>query len=136
MLGDNNPTLLGQVLLFLTTLAGFAFQAWREARNRRWAKEEREDLAKKVEEQRQELTSKIDENTVLTARGVEASREAIRVGNNFNAKLQVVMGRFDALGDRERQRQSERIERIDATTQETNDISKQTNDRVRDIVRD
>ncbi len=139
----SDTTFWGQVFLFITTIAGFAFQAWREGRNRRWEEERERRLAAKVEDQKRELTVKIEENTALTARGIEVSEEAVRVGNNFNAKLLTVTNRFDELGARERLRTAERLERIDTTALETSkrveridDTTQDTNEHVRNIAGD
>lgn len=81
---EMTQTILGQFLLFLTTIAGFAIQLYREKRNRDWDVRDRELaralIAKKVEVAHDAVLQKIEENT-------EISREAFTEANNVNAKL-------------------------------------------------
>lgn len=100
---ESDASFWGQVVIAVVTLAGFAFQAWREARNRRWEREEREVIKRKI-----------DENTAISVKAFDSA-------NRFNEKLLHVTGQFDALSARERARDARRMERIDDTTQETNE---------------
>lgn len=63
-------TITGQVILFLTTILGIGVQIYRENRARRWAKEDAEALARKVDEQR-----------------IETERIVRHVGNNVSQQV-------------------------------------------------
>ena len=78
-------TMIGQVIIFLTTVAGFLFNIYRENRNRRWdledraqarqqtataavaVKQELETQTRVVNEAHRDLRQAIDDNTALTA---------------------------------------------------------------------
>jgi hypothetical protein len=79
--------MVGQLILFLTTISGFAYQIYKENRNRRWEVEDRKALAVKVEEVKEsaavahdQLVHKIEENTSISA-------NAFNVANHVNAKI-------------------------------------------------
>ena len=98
-----------QLASILTLVIGFLWQAWREARNRRWDQEDRrlvatalaESTAEKaeviktqIEEQNtviqqahQDIKDKIDDNTVKTIEFADEARLAIKVANSMNEKL-------------------------------------------------
>lgn len=93
--GGWDPTIMGQVLILLTTLLGFAYTIYRESRNRRWDLEDRErarhDFTRRVESVKAEqrthgtintraIVAKIDENTAVNA-------EAIAAANQHNQKI-------------------------------------------------
>lgn len=76
-----------QWITFLTMIVGFGLQIYRENRARRWAEEERAQLAAKVEangkvqkSNHAEVTNAINDNTRIS---VEAFREA----NDVNRKI-------------------------------------------------
>ncbi len=79
-----SDTAIGQLIIFLTTIAGFIFTLYRENRNRRWDREDREQkavqLAAKVEAAHTAISDKIDENTMI-------SREAFKEANDVNRKI-------------------------------------------------
>ena len=78
-------TMIGQIIIFLTTVAGFLFNIYRENRNRRWdledraqarqqtataavaVKQELETQTRVVNEAHRDLRQAIDDNTALTA---------------------------------------------------------------------
>jgi hypothetical protein len=53
-----NELTLGQVILFLTTVAGFLSVAWKERRNRLWAIEDKRLAAEERERERNDLIAK------------------------------------------------------------------------------
>jgi hypothetical protein len=120
----------GQLILFLTTIAGFAIQLFREWRNRKWDLEDRErarkELAEKVESaqtlaisKQKEMLDKIEENTNI-------SREAFTEANGVNQKLLLLQNQLNEPYDRKaagiRQRQTDMIEKTHDTVEETKDI--------------
>jgi ADP-ribosylglycohydrolase len=88
--GTFGPTFWATIGLIVTTVLGFVFQAYREARDRRWKREDAEAKAqiatlaeeheKAAEQGRKLIVEKIDENTQMNA-------EAIKVANNLNEKV-------------------------------------------------
>jgi hypothetical protein len=94
-----NETMLGQIILFLTTISGFAYQIYKENRKRRWEVEDRAALAVKVEEVKQnaavahdELVHKIEENTSISA-------NAFNVANHVNEKIAKLTRLFTEVQD-------------------------------------
>jgi hypothetical protein len=92
---DHWPTIVGQLVILVTTIAGFLYNIYRENRNRRWDIEDRErvrrDISEKVDQSKRELASatlathhtlieKIDENT-------EVSKQAFHEANDVNQKI-------------------------------------------------
>lgn len=92
-----DATILGQLLLFLTTIGGFAIQIYREKRNRQWDLEDRmmarQELAEKVATTHQKVIEKIEENT-------ELSRVAFSEANDVNGKLLEISSQFRSASDR------------------------------------
>lgn len=108
----------GQVAILVTavtslivTLATLFYNYQREGRRQRWeqerreweagaaerhakataeAKQERDEIAKKVEEAEVTLNAKIDENT-------EISKQAFDIGNNYNTKIAAQGEAFDKM---------------------------------------
>jgi hypothetical protein len=100
---------IGQIVLFLTTVAGFAYTIYRENRNRRWDLEDRERaraalaetvtdsqkaLAKTVQGQQMKLIEKIDENTELTVTAIDSAEKTYREANDLNQKLAKITEMF------------------------------------------
>lgn len=99
-----STTLVGQFLLFLTTVIGFGIQMYRESRNRKWDLEDRKnarrEMESKVESVKQETVAahevvvrKIEENT-------ELSRTAFSEANNVNKKFLALANAINATYDR------------------------------------
>lgn len=91
-------TVLGQALILITTISGFAYTLYRESRQRRWDLEDRararKDLAatlvghEKAQIERAAavkdvILDKIDENTQI-------SREAFKEANDVNRKIEQI----------------------------------------------
>lgn len=81
------PTFWATVGLIVTTLItsviGVLFQAWKEARDRRWRIEDaraKETIRQVAENTKDELAQKIDANTEISVRAFEAA-------NNLNEKM-------------------------------------------------
>ncbi len=70
-----NP-LIGQLVLLLTTIAGFVAAAWRENRNRRWAAEDRAIQAAIVTAERRAATEEIIERARAEAEAVRIKTDA------------------------------------------------------------
>jgi hypothetical protein len=105
---------IGQVLTFLTVIAGFIFQYLRETRQHKWEQDQRidiahkalatqeataKDLATKTAEAEARLAAQIENNT-------EVSRSAFREANDVNNKIhalglakQLVDRRVDEIAD-------------------------------------
>jgi hypothetical protein len=62
------------LLLLLTTVTGFAVSAWREARNRRWAKKDQED---KLKEQTAEIIARAQAEATALLIQTEAKARAL-----------------------------------------------------------
>lgn len=112
-----SEVVVGQIVLFLTTLVGFAYQLYVQKRNRKWDLEDRkaiaEALAKKVMAAEtatvlahESIAAKIDENTAIS---IGAFREA----NTFNEKLIKLTQMFEGGPV------ATTLERVDETTQKT-----------------
>lgn len=144
-------TALGQLVLLLTTIAGFAYQYIREGRIRRWQEEDRRrrdeqrvldaedrirvaaDLQRQVEidaervlEEHRAARRELAENTMI-------SREAFTQANDVNQKIAAMGERFDQLlidqESRMRQQQftdavneAPRIRHIEETVEETAEL--------------
>jgi hypothetical protein len=105
------PTFWATVGLILTTLAGFAFQAYREARDRRWRAEDdakKEVIRQVAVETKEVLAAKIDENTAISVAAFDAA-------NNFNAKLREVR---EQVAGAPQERAAEAQERIANATEQ------------------
>lgn len=110
--GNMDGTVQLQLIILITTLAGFLYNWWRDGRQRRWdledrrlAREQALANAQKIHDSMQTaatkaaqavnvtehrsnvLEQKIDENTEMT-------RKAISEANNFNRKLADITARF------------------------------------------
>lgn len=139
---DMDPTIIiGQIVLFLTTVIGFGIQLYRESRNRRWAEEKEEKQYKREQELRewdlqerkqarealhQETRAVADRLAVETraaserlhhelAMNTDVSIGAFKEANDVNKKIFAIAGRF--LKDEE----TSTIEDIDKTTKEINE---------------
>lgn len=75
-------TMIGQAILFLTTLVGILVQIYRENRAHRWAKEEADELAKKVEQE----ALKVSRETERIVRHVGRNMEQIVSSNADEAR--------------------------------------------------
>lgn len=75
---------IGQVLTFLTVIAGFAYQYMRDAQRHKWDQEERKSIAEAAlatgQQTERRLSNQIDENT-------QVSRTAFKEANDVNLKL-------------------------------------------------
>lgn len=96
--------ILGQILIFLTTVIGFGIQMYRESRNRKWdladraaAREQMKAEMQTVKEEtvvaHEIVVKKIEENT-------EISRTAFSEANNVNAKLLTLAEAINTTYDR------------------------------------
>jgi len=98
---DSNS--IGQLITFLTLVAGFIFQAYRENRNRRWDVEDRKAVAHRAVEAASavadrlaitgdRITRQIDATTTdLTERikeNTEISTQAFKEANSVNLKIE------------------------------------------------
>lgn len=125
---------IGQILLFCTTLIGFGYQAWRDARNRRWDLEDRARIAAALDKTVQEtaasniklnethntLVQKLDDNTAVSV-------SAFTQANAVNEKIASLMKMFE-----EHKRSATTIQHIDETTKEVLDTTKETLDVVKE----
>jgi hypothetical protein len=115
-------TILGFALTLLTSLVGIFAQLFREGRNRKWEKEDRDrtaamlatkvvstasDVAVKVEQtaqaaatQTQTLIDKVEENTALTKEAAAKADGAYNEANALNQKIAVLTKQFMDNGTR------------------------------------
>jgi seryl-tRNA synthetase len=102
------PAVIGQIIILLTTIAGFLYTIYRENRNRRWDLQDRElarkELSQKLENQQEQvaakvvvdhkkLIDKIDENTKITT-------DALINSNMVHSKMDALALAFDNIKGR------------------------------------
>jgi hypothetical protein len=122
MADTNTATDVGQIVLLLTTVAGFAAQFIREGRDRRWREEDRKrqeqerkretedrirvsaDLQRQVQidtdravQGDAELLKRHTQTQQNLAENTEISRQAFREANSVNQKIADLQRRFDRL---------------------------------------
>lgn len=96
---------VGQIILLLTTVAGFFVTAWRENRNRKWDLEDRrlarEEIANKVIAQQEVIQSTTDKQTEIIVekldRSHESAKAAFAAAGNVHARLESLSGMFDSM---------------------------------------
>ena len=85
-------------ITFLTVLAGFIYQLYRETRQRKWDKEDRDEVKRqlllnshvletKVAETKEQTLAAIADNTLHTIEVKQEARAAYREANAVNLKL-------------------------------------------------
>ena len=86
---------VGQIITFLTVIAGFIYQAYREQRQRRWDVEDRLQVAMLSHQQheaattaRQDIKAAMVENTELTRAAITSADNAYHEANTVNVKIQ------------------------------------------------
>jgi hypothetical protein len=105
---------IGQLVIFLTTVAGFLHNSYRESRKRRWDLEDRRlaraeadrkieiaarDLAMTTRAAHADLGKKIDENTQI-------SHDAFKQANAVNEKIAMLARKFTQEDNHARNRRS------------------------------
>ena len=87
-----SATMIGQAILFLTTVVGILVQIYRENRSRRWAKEDAADLERKVKEQAESVKQQTESIVRQVGHNVEqavtsVADEAREQRDQIKAKL-------------------------------------------------
>lgn len=126
LIANQQQILLTAVLGFMSTIVTIVVAMWKDSRNRRWEREEKErqrqwDIEDR-ERARKELHEKINENT-------EISRAAHVEANDVNHKILDLTRKFESVQLDMRSSRRERhddmvaaqdtLDRVDETTQET-----------------
>jgi seryl-tRNA synthetase len=99
-------TIVGQVVILLTTLAGFAIQLYREHRNRKWDLEDRREAREQQRRETEMAAQKLAAKTEQTAskiiekvqEGTEMSKKALAEANDVNKKIYNITRRFTESG--------------------------------------
>jgi len=86
---------IGQIITFLTVIAGFIYQAYREQRQRRWDVEDRTQVAAVTDERhqaattdRRDIKAAMAENTELTKAAIASADNAYHEANTVNVKIE------------------------------------------------
>jgi hypothetical protein len=85
--------IVGQIAILITTLAGFAIQIYRENRARKWAKEDAEALAKKVEATAKETA--IETEKIVRHVGNNVSQQVANKAVEADLKREVIEAKLD-----------------------------------------
>jgi hypothetical protein len=124
-------TLIGQTVILLTTLAGFAYNIYRENRNRRWDLEDRKVERKKAADQLTNVSHQVNEvdQTVQRVRGdhniivrkidraAEIAAEAAAGNHALESRIAELSKMFEATDA-----PGPLLARVDANTQKTVEI--------------
>jgi hypothetical protein len=134
--GAGSGSLAVQIVLLITTIAGFAYNLYREARNRRWDMEDRErarrELAQRVElataKQATVATQHKDEILTTIDRNTQMNEKALHAANDVNRRIANIQRMFtenaadQAIATASHQEESAHtLHRVDDNTQETVD---------------
>lgn len=99
--GVDWATIVGQIMLGLTTLGGFWYNNHRDKLKRQWDLQDREEnrrlLADRMANTQEQLLTKLDQNTEVSQRAADASAKAEVVANGLNQKLLKMAERIDGV---------------------------------------
>lgn len=91
--------LVGQVVIFLTTVLGFGYNIYRENRNRRWDLEDRRIAREENQRAQQKVSNELAHNTTVTVNAAAAASQVAHKAEALHQRLAQIQGMFEGNGN-------------------------------------